>query len=111
VRVASAAPHGGFGAKAELAPDGAVSDLAIARDGTAIVVWSALADEEPRGVVAALRPAGAAAFAASEAVSPVEGSYQAAVAFDPRTNHPVVAWTGTPAGGTSEALRVAERTG
>jgi hypothetical protein len=110
VRVASAGPRGRFGAQRELAPSGAVGDVAIGAGGAAIVVWSQLAGEqEPLDVIAALRPAGASDFGASEAVSPRERASYPAAALDPRTGQPVVVWAGTPAGSEGQALRMARR--
>jgi hypothetical protein len=112
VRVASAGPRGHFGAQRELAPSGAVGDVAIGADGAAIVVWSQLAGEqEPLDVIAALRPAGASAFGSPEAVSPRERASHPAAAFDPRSGQPVVVWAGTPAGSQGQVLRMARRSG
>jgi hypothetical protein len=112
VRVASAGPRGHFGAQRELAPSGAVGDVAIGARGAAIVVWSQVAgEEEPLDVIAALRPAGASAFGPPEAVSPSERASYPAAAFDPRSGQPVVVWAGTPAGSPGEALRMARRSG
>jgi hypothetical protein len=112
VRVASAGPRGRFGLQRELAPSGAVGEVAVGAGGAALVVWSQLApEEEPVDVIAALRPGGASAFGAPEAVSPSERAHDPSVAFDPRTGHAVVAWAATPAGSQGEVLRVAERSG
>jgi hypothetical protein len=112
VRVASAGPRGHFGAQRELAPSGAVGDVAIGARGAGIVVWSQVAgEEEPLDVIAALRPAGASAFGPPEAVSPSERASYPAAAFDPRSGQPVVVWAGTPAGSPGEALRMARRSG
>jgi hypothetical protein len=112
VRVASAGPRGRFGAQRELAPSGAVGDVAIGAGGAAIVVWSQLAGEqEPLDVIAALRPPGASEFGAPEAASPQERASYPAAAFDPRTGQPVVVWAATPAGNDGQALRMAQRSG
>jgi hypothetical protein len=112
VRVASAGPRGRFGGQRELAPSGAVGDVAIGADGAAIVVWSQLAGEQtPLNVLAALRPAGASEFGAPEAASPQERASHPAAAFDPRTGQPVVVWAGAPAGSPGQVLRMARRSG
>jgi hypothetical protein len=112
VRVATAGPLGRFGAQSELAPSGAVGDVAIGAGGAAIVVWSQVAgEEEPLDVIAAVRPAGASAFATPEPVSPRESASYPAAAFDPRSGQPVVVWTGTPAGSPGQVLRMARRSG
>jgi hypothetical protein len=112
VRVASAGPRGRFGAQRELAPSGAVGDIAIGAGGAAIVVWSQVAgEEEPLDVIAALQPAGANAFGSPEAVSPPERASYPAAAFDPRSGQPVVVWAATPAGSQGQVLRMARRSG
>jgi hypothetical protein len=112
VRVATAGPLGRFGAQSELAPSGAVGDVAIGAGGAAIVVWSQVAgEEEPLDSIAAVRPAGASAFATPEPVSPRESASYPAAAFDPRSGQPVVVWTGTPAGSLGQVLRMARRSG
>jgi hypothetical protein len=112
VRVASASPRGRFGAQRELAPSGAVGDVAIGAGGAAIVVWSQVAgEEEPLDVIAALRPAGASDFGTPEAVSPRERASYPAAAFDPKSGQPVVVWSATPAGSQGQVLRVARRNG
>jgi hypothetical protein len=110
--LATAGPRGRFGLQRELAPSGAVGDVAVGAGGAVLVVWSQLApEEEPVDVIAALRPAGASRFGAPEAVSPSERAHDPAAAFDPRTGHFVVAWAATATGSQGEALRVAERSG
>jgi hypothetical protein len=110
VRVATAGPRGRFGPQRELAPSGAVGDVAVGRGGAAIVVWSRLfPEEEERDVTAAVRPAGAPDFGAPEAVSPSERTTTAVAAFDPRTEQPAVAWVAL--GDQGETLRVSERSG
>ena len=112
VRVATAGSRGRFGAQRELAPSGAVGDVAIGADGAAIVVWSQLeGEQEPVQAIAALRPAGASDFGPPEAASPSERASYPAAAFDPRTGQPVVVWSATPAGAQGQVLRVARRSG
>jgi hypothetical protein len=108
VRVATAGPRGRFGAQRELAPSGAVGDVAVGAGGAAIVVWSQLVPEdEARDVVAVVRAAGASAFGAPEAVSPSEHAVTPVAAFDPRSGRPVAAWVALNEQGS--LLRVAER--
>jgi hypothetical protein len=108
VRVATAGLRGRFGAQRELAPSGAVGDVAVGADGATIVVWSQLVpEEEERDVIAAVRPRGASAFAAPEAVSPSEHAAMPVAAFDPRTGRPVVAWVARSEQGST--LRVSQR--
>jgi hypothetical protein len=110
VRVATAWPRGRFGAQRELAPSGAVGDVAVGADGAAIVLWSQLVPEDqPRDVVAAVRPAGASDFGAPEAISPSEHAVTPVAAFDPRTGRPMAAWVALSE--QSSTLRTAERSG
>jgi hypothetical protein len=112
VRVATAGAGGRFGAQRELAPSGAVGDVAIGADGAAIVVWSQLeGEQEPVDAIAALRAAGATDFGPPEAASPRERASYPAAAFDPRTGQPVVVWSATPAGAQGQVLRAAHRSG
>jgi hypothetical protein len=112
VRVAAAGPRGRFGAMRELAPNGAVGDVAVGARGAAIVVWSQVAgEEEPLDVIAALRPAGASDFGPPEPASPRERASYPAAAFDPRTGQPVVVWSAMPAGSSGQVLRMARRSG
>jgi hypothetical protein len=108
VRVATARARGRFGAQRELAPSGAVGDVAFGADGAVIVVWSQLVPEEQeRDVIAAVRPAGASRFGAPEAVSPSEHASMPVAAFDPRTGQPLVAWVARSE--QVSTLRVAQR--
>jgi hypothetical protein len=96
----------------ELAPNGAVPDVAVGAGGAAIVVWSQVAgEEEPYDVIAALRSAGASDFGPPEPASPRERASHPAAAFDPGTGQPVVVWSATPAGSSGQVLRTARRSG
>lgn len=108
-----------FGAAQQLSPSGAVGDVAVSRDGNALVVWASpahvLNDDTSAQVFASLRPARQRAFAAPEAVGPREGAHQPRAAFDPLTDRPAVVWIaqpGTPAQPESQTqlLRYSHRT-
>jgi hypothetical protein len=110
VRVATAGPRGRFGPQRELAPSGAVGDVAVGAGGAAIVLWSQLVPEdEPRDVVAAVRASGAGDFGLPEAISPSEHAVTPVAAFDPHTGRPMAAWVALNEQGST--LRVAERSG
>ena len=93
--MAAAAPTGGrFGAAQQLAPSGAVGAVSVRRDGAAVVVWSALlGSQQPVQVFGAVRPAGATAFGAPEAIGvPEAGFFPPIVALDPVSGRPTTAW-------------------
>jgi hypothetical protein len=101
-----------FGAaQAVAAGNGAVGGVTVAPDGTATVVWTALRPGVvgiPTGVLAARAAAGATAFGPAETVAdqpPGANDSPPAVALDPATAQPVVAFTG------SGGLLTSERTG
>jgi hypothetical protein len=83
-----------FGTPEQLADTGADLDLAVEGDGAAVLAWAHTTEDYQLTdqILAATRAAGAASFAAAEAVSPVEDAAQPAVGLDPRTGAPVVVW-------------------
>ena len=115
-RVATAGPRSRFAAAQTLAAGGAVGDVAIDARGAALVVWAtpttpSLAPLRLSGqVFASLRPRGAAAFGAPEAVGPAERADLPRVAFDPATGGAAVVWI-SRVPGVAQALRFAERIG
>ncbi len=121
--VAASAPLGrGFGSPVMLDPDGAAGDVAIAPDGSALVVWSRILrgnEQEPDQIFAALRGADAGSFGEPEAVSEADVATRPAAGFVPATNRPVVVWSERPGdapppeqGGAAEAVvRAAVRSG
>ena len=84
-------------------------------DGAAVVVWSLLlGSDEPVQVFGSVRPRGASAFGAPEAIGDRElGFFPPLVAFDPASGRPVAAWgsrTTSPTAGTDDAtVHVAAR--
>ena len=96
VRVAAAGPRTRFGPTVQAAPDGAVGDLAVGGDGSALLLWNVVTEIGVAGgpIQAALRPPGAPAFGNSETVvapGPAQLSLGRA-AFDPATGRPAVVW-------------------
>jgi hypothetical protein len=94
VMAAEATTGGRFGPAQQLAPSGAVGAVAVRGDGAAVVAWSALAgSQQPIAVFGSLRPAGATAFDAPEAIGgPEVGFFPPIVAFDPVSGRPTTAW-------------------
>ncbi len=88
-----------FGAPQQLAPEGALGDLAVAPDGTALAVWTAptpgteVVDPALGDVAAAVRPAGAPAFGPAEAVAAGEAASDPRVALTP-DGGALAAWVG-----------------
>lgn len=102
------------------ASDALLGDLAVAPSGAALAVWVIPASDAGDGqVVAAFRPAGAAAFGSPEAVTAPEQARVPSAAFDPRSGRPLVIWSNRPdrpqAGAPIASIRtyaqVSERTG
>ncbi|HEV7806897.1 MAG TPA: hypothetical protein VGO80_13830, partial [Solirubrobacteraceae bacterium] len=112
VRVATAGSSLRFGAAQTLAPNAAIGGVAVDRRGTAIVVWATLSipgvNQITQQVFASLRAPGAAAFAASEAVSAAERAELPRAAFDPVTGRPAVVWV-SRLDGVAQRLRFAAR--
>ncbi len=97
--MAAAAKRGGrFGPPQRLAPSGAVGAVAVRADGAAVVAWSALlGSQQPVQVFGSLRPPGAEAFGAPEAIGGVEAGFAPPlVAFDPVSGRPTTAWGARP---------------
>jgi hypothetical protein len=114
-RVASATPGAArFGAVQTLAPNAAVSDVAVDAPGTALVIAQTLPtagdNQTTDQVFASLRPAGAPTFAAPELVSAPERARLAQAAFNPVTHQPAVVWVSAPQGATMR-LRYSVRAG
>jgi hypothetical protein len=91
---------GRFGATQPLAPDGAVGGAAVRlRDGAAVVTWARVVQYQMTDqALAAVRPAGATAFGAPEALAEPDVAQPPVVAFDPATGAPVAAWSARPGG-------------
>jgi hypothetical protein len=114
VRVATTGTNGRFGAATDLAPLGAVDDLVLAGDGTALLVWGTVTTADPdqaTQVMAAVRSPGSVAFGAAEAVSDADHPSVADATFDPATGEAVVVWTARQAVApqTAAGIRLATR--
>ena len=114
-RVASATGDGAsFGVVQTLALSAAVGDVTSDAQGNALVVAATLPtpgdNQTSDQVLASLRPAGAAVFAAPELISAPERARLPRAAFDPVTHRPAVVWVSAPQGAT-QRLRYAERSG
>ena len=114
VRVATTGATGRFGAAATLAPLGAVDDLSLAADGTALLVFGRITTADPdqaAQVMAAVRAPGAPSFGAVEAVSDADQPSVADGTFDPATGNAVVVWTarGTTPSQAAVGVRLATR--
>jgi hypothetical protein len=114
VRVATTGTNGRFGAASDIAPLGAVDDLVLAGDGTALLVWGTVTTANPdqaSQVMAAVRRPGDAAFGAAEAVSDADQPSIADATFDPATGQAVVVWTARQAVApqTAVGIRLATR--
>jgi hypothetical protein len=114
VRVATTGATGRFGAAATLAPLGAVDDLSLAADGTALLVFGRITTADPdqaAQVMAAVRATGAPSFGAVEAVSDADQPSVADGTFDPATGNVVVVWTarGTTPSQAAVGVRLATR--
>jgi len=111
-RVATAGPAQGFGPMQTLAPNAAVGDVAMDARSATVVVWATLAipgvSQVTQQVFASLRGAGAAAFAAPEAVGPAERAELPRAAFEPLSGRPAVVWISRMPGVT-ERLRYSGR--
>jgi hypothetical protein len=113
---AATAPAGDFrfGGAQTLAPSAAVGDVATDAAGTTYVVWATLPEagnnQTTDEVYASVRPAGAASFAALEAVGPAERATLPRAAVDPATGRPAVVWISRLQGAT-QLLRFSARTG
>ena len=94
VRVATAPPGARFGRATQLAPDGAIGDVAVARDGTTLVTW-ATGGYGAEHVQAALRAPGDSAFGPVEPVSGVDVAMQPRAAFLP-DGRALVVWRHNP---------------
>jgi hypothetical protein len=105
--MAAAAKHGGrFEHAQQLAPAGAVGDVAVRADGAAVVVWSKLAGpQQPIQIFGSVRPAGTPAFGSPEAIgSPDVAISPPLVAFDPASGRPTAAWAARPPWQQSEGF-------
>jgi hypothetical protein len=98
-----------FGAAQSVADgNGAVGGVTVSPAGTATVVWTAMRPGvvgQPTGVLAAQRAAGATAFGSAETVTdqpPGLNDSPPAIALDPATAQPVVAFSGAGGLFTSE---------
>jgi hypothetical protein len=108
---------GRFAPGQTLAPSGAVGGVAVRRDGAAIVTWANVVGiQQTSQAMAAIRPAGARAFAAPEPIADPDVAGPPAVAFDPVSGRPTAAWPARPNGvdpsmgvGRTAILRVATR--
>jgi len=112
VLAASTGAGARFGAAQSVAAgNGAVGGVTVSPAGTATVVWTALRPglfAQPTGVLAAQRPAGASAFGTAETVTdqaPGANDSPPAIALDPASAQPVVAFS------TSGGLSTSERAG
>ena len=90
-----------FGAPQDVSPPGIeawIGDLAAARDGRALVTWTAGTGDELAGQIqAALAPAGAP-FGPPELVSALQEARLPAAAFDPVSGRPTIVWSNRPEG-------------
>ena len=106
-----------FGAARLIAPMGAVGGLAQREDGTAIVTYARVRDEQATDQpYAALRPAGASRFGVPEALAEADGAGPPVVAFNPLAGSPTAVWAARPGGidpssavPASAVLRIATR--
>jgi hypothetical protein len=100
-RVAATGAGHRFGAPQDVSPPGIeawIGDLAAARDGRALVTWTAGTGDELAGQIqAALAPAGAP-FGPPELVSDLQEARLPAAAFDPVGGRPTVVWSNRPEG-------------
>lgn len=114
VRVATAGPSTRFRPAGQVAPDGAVGDVAVSGDGTALLVWNPFTEFGPEGgqVQAALRPPGALAFGSAENVTAPEPTQLSlgGAAFDPATGRPAVVWGRPAEPGPGPPVRLSVRT-
>ena len=110
VRVAISAFANAFASFTQLAPSGAVHDIATGPGGTTLVVWGRLGDnpDQAEQIVAAIRPGGSGTFGAAEAVSGTDAPSIAVAAFDPVTGQPAIVWTARQPGAAT-GVRLASR--
>ena len=109
VRVATSSAAGVFGPSTDLAALGAVQDVAVNSQGTALVVWGGITLADPQQavqVMASIRPGGSSSFGAAETVSAADQPSIADAAFDPVTGQPVVVWTARKATATQPSVGV-----
>lgn len=98
LRVATSDATGRFASATQLDASGAVGDLALSTRGSTLLSWTSFhgqfGSEQATQVLAALRPAGARAFAAPEVVAAADqvGVDGPRAAFDPRNDVPTVVW-------------------
>ncbi len=96
VRVATSTTGGTFGSATDLAPFGAVQDVAVSAGGTVLVVWGLITLDDPQTaeqIVAGMLPGGTTAFGAPETVSELDRPSTADAAFDPVTGQATIVWT------------------
>lgn len=110
VRVATAVFANAFPPFTQLAPSGAVHDLATGPGGTTLVVWGPIADnpDQAEQIVAAIRPSEPRIFGAAGAVSGADELSLAVAAFDPVSGQPSIVWTARKAG-AAQGVRLATR--
>jgi hypothetical protein len=117
VTTATSDRQGRFARATEIAPFGAVGDVAVRADGAAIVTWAQTAGQVLTGQAsAAVRPAGAQSFGAPEAIAEPDVASPPTAAFNPVTGSPIAAWAARPTGvdtsmgiGRTAILRFATR--
>jgi hypothetical protein len=102
VKVATTNGGGRFGASTQLAPSGAVGDVAVSATGATLVTWTSFegvfgGDHDTR-VMAAVRSGESTAFGPPEAVGPPMpiAPQTPRAAFVPRTDTAVVVWSTSP---------------
>jgi hypothetical protein len=114
--VASADARGRFGASTELAPNGALGDIALGAGGATLLVHSVF--PSPFGatgdaqVLSSTRPEGVSVFEAPETVAgpePVSGDGPRA-SFSPRDGTAVAVWPTHATPSRPAAMRLATRT-
>lgn len=116
VLAASAGSNGRFAVPRALAPDGTLSSLVVAPNGTATAAWTDFVDDDEGDptigpVSAAVRRAGATEFGPAEAVSAPETGLLPALALPP-AGVTTVAWVTDPFGSASGArVRLSRRSG
>jgi hypothetical protein len=97
VRVSIAGPSTRFRPAGQVAPNGAVADVAVRSDGAALMLWTAFTEEPDADnqIQAAVRPPGALAFGSTENVSALEPRQLSLgrAAFDPVTGRAAVVWS------------------
>lgn len=97
---------GYFARKRQLAPSGAVGDVAVRADGAVAVAWASV--REPQVTVqaqAAIRLGGSVRFGPVEALGPADLATPPRLAFNPRTGQVVAAWSGGAGPIAPDAIR------